>query len=196
MPSCPVTGDACRLAARFLAVLRADVGALGDSATKQNLACPTDTPTADEIVGAALAAVCRGRPPAASVEVYEFHTGKGPLYFLEPVAYASAVSRALEGLGEAFRVIAAGCGISDPASKPDCGKAAVAVYSIGDAPTPSLPSLALIFTRASEAEAWKIEKVWTPFPGVVSIPVPPGLRVEINSAGGVRAVELYPYDVE
>jgi hypothetical protein len=201
LPPCPVANDACRLAAESLAVLqRGDGRALGNNATKQKLTCPAATPAADDVIGVALATVCQGRPPAATVEVYEFHTGKGPVYFLDLAPYVSEVSKALTSATSdrrhALSVIAVGCGAIDPTSSLDCGRAVAAVYAVKNSQTPSLPPLALIFTRASESQAWRIEKVWTPFPGVVPVPVPPGLRVEIYSAAGIRMIRLYPHDAE
>lgn len=198
-PPCPVSTDVCQLAVEFLPTIEhADGDAIADRATLQQLSCPASAPAPDDIFGNALATPCEGEEPGAMVEVYEFHNGKAPFYYTDPAEYTPRVVEALESTFSDPEmppgVVAVGCGTADSTSVPDCEQAAVVVYGNGDPVTPLFA--ALIFTQASETAEWRVEKLWSPFPGVIPAPMPESLEIGIYTVGGVQAVELTPYSLD
>ncbi|HRC62522.1 MAG TPA: hypothetical protein PLX85_04800, partial [Dehalococcoidia bacterium] len=161
------------------------------STQTQRLTCPSGAETTAELW---MIEPCQGRAPGSDVEVYEFHTGKGPVFFGDREAYIAAVFQGLSPGGSDIVMLAVGCGVpkSVPASSADCATEGVAVYRN----LRYSSEVALVFSRRSDTDRWMIEKFWSIFPSTVPETIPGGLRLEINTIAGVSAVELYPYSPE
>ena len=193
--NCPIQNDICALADTFLVAFKTgDVDKVVESAKPQHLTCPDASDASPEI--SSLRIACGSRSPGSEVDVYEFHTGKGPVFYQTLAEYKASIAGARSGTSQDdVTVRAVGCGLKkgNTSSAPDCSTASVVVFQAGDASSET----ALVFSRSSATMDWTIEKYWQLFP-YDSLPdtVPPGLRRNINTVAGVVTVELYPYSPE
>jgi hypothetical protein len=198
-PFCPVTEEMCTVANGLMFGLqRRDTDAVADQMKPQRLPCPVTTSQSAE--EAALAALCVGRPVGSAIEVYEVHTGNGPLYLPTREEYKAEIAKDFAAWPSdgAVSIKAVGCGVQldNAPITPDCSTASVVVYSIEGVATDlalvlSRPVLSRPFSR--EESGWAVEKYWRVFPGALPPVVPDGLRLAINTVAGVTAVELHPY---
>ena len=196
---CPIQNDICALADTFLVAFKTGhVDKVVGSAKPQRLTCPDASDASPEI--SSLRITCGSRSPGSEIDVYEFHTGKGPVFYPTLAEYQASVTDARSGTSQDdVSVRAVGCGLKKDSmsSSPDCSTASVVVlqlrFKVGD----EASETALVFSRSSATMDWTIEKYWQLFP-YDSLPdtVTPGLRRNINTVGGVVTVELYPYSPE
>jgi len=196
---CPVQEDICALAETFLVAFKTgDVDKIVASSAPQRLICPDATDTSPEMNS--LRVACGSRSPGSQVDVYEYQTGKGPVFSPTRAQHQTLVATARDGTyQDDVTIRAVGCGVKkgSTSGEPDCGTASVVVfqfrYVVGDEPS----DVALVFSRPSVTTDWTIEKYWGLAP-YASLPdtVPPGLRRGMGTIEGVETVELYPYSGE
>ena len=189
--TCAAVAMVCDLAAEFLpAVQRLDAGAIADRMVAQTLVCPV-APALDSSDATlnALAAACPSKSLQNEVQVYEFNNGKGPFYFGDLQAFRQQVAIVLTSVvpgGGSTSIYAVGCGKAGRDLQPDCDHYSVVVYR-SDAGL----YLGLVFSRTDSV--WRVEKVWTPFPGIIPLGQP-AATVEMTTLSEVKLFDLILYE--
>jgi hypothetical protein len=189
--ACPTPAAVCELAFEFLPVIqRKDVDAITARVIPQLLVCPVAVPSeSSDPALDAVSAVCSAKPLQDTVEVYEFNNGKAPFYFGDLELFRQQVVIALAGVlrgNDSASIYAVGCGKAGPDSPADCDHHAVVVYR-----SDSGLHLGLVLSRMDSG--WQVEKVWTPFPGLIPLGEA-AATVEITMLSDVKFFDLVLYE--
>jgi hypothetical protein len=189
--ACPAPAAVCGLALEFLpAVQRKDAGAITARMVTQSLVCPVTLPSdSSDPALDALAGVCSAKPLQDTVAVYEFNNGKGPFYFGDLEIFKQQVAIAFAATlpgNDSGSIYAVGCGKPNRDLPPDCDRHAAVVYR-------SDSGLHLGLVLLHTESGWQVEKLWTPFPGLIPLGET-GATVELTTLSEVKVLDLVLYE--